>query len=77
MRVKIFIASQCSQCDQAKQYLGDKRIAFEEIDLSRWPEQRETLVQKTGFSMVPQIQIDNQFIVGFDPKKIDELLKEG
>lgn len=71
--IKIFIADGCSQCDKLKNYLQEKSLNFEEVDLSQNQSQRELLIKQTGYSMVPQIQIDDKFIIGFDERKIDEL----
>ena len=68
-KVKIFTALDCPNCDDLKQYLKAKSIDFEEINLSEDKNAAALIVQKTGFSVVPQIQIDEQFIVGFDQQK--------
>ncbi len=75
-KVKIFTTQGCPYCHQAKDYLKSQSIDFEEVDLTSDQKAAAALVQQTGHTAVPQIQIDDQFIIGFDPKKIDELLKE-
>ena len=75
-KVKIFTTPTCPHCVELKDYLNSKSINFEEIDLASDPKAAATLVQKTGYSAVPQIQIDDKFIVGFDRPKIEELLKK-
>lgn len=75
-KVKMFVAAHCTQCDEAKKYLKDKAVAFEEVDLTSNKEATATLAAKTGYSVLPQIQIDNQFVVGFDRQKLEEILKE-
>lgn len=75
-KVKIFTSAGCSHCVEAKNYLASQSIAFEEINLSTDIKAGKKLVKLTGHSVVPQIQIDDQFIIGFDRQKIGELLKE-
>lgn len=75
-KVKIFTTQTCPYCDEAKKYLQSKSIDFEEIDLTTHQAAAASLVQKTGHTAVPQIQIDDKFIIGFDKNKIDETLKE-
>ncbi len=73
--VKIYTTSDCSKCQQAKDYLKDKDVSLEEIDLGKNDQKGAELIQKTGFSALPQIEIDGKYIIGYDPKKIDELLE--
>lgn len=74
--MKIFTTSDCVNCDKAKQYLSSNSIDFEEINLNSDKKMAASLAEKTGYSMVPQIQIDDKFIIGFDQAKIAELLRD-
>lgn len=74
-KVKIYLTQDCSNCQQAKDYLKNKDISLEEIDLGDDNQKATELTQKTGFSALPQIEINGQYIIGYDPKKIDELLE--
>jgi len=58
----------------AKEYLREKGIEFEEIDVSKDEKVAMEMIQKSGQMGVPVIEIDGQIVVGFDKEKIDELL---
>ena len=64
----------CPYCETLKMYLDDNKIEFESIDVSQDDEARKEMIEKTKQMGVPVINIDGQFIVGFNRKKIDELL---
>jgi glutaredoxin 3 len=47
---------------RAKNLLGSKGIAFDEIDISMTPGARQEMVEKTGRTSVPQIFVDGVHI---------------
>ena len=62
-KIVIYTTQYCPYCVQAKRLLNGKGIAFEEIDVSRDPELRNTMVQKAGGRLtVPQIFVDDTYI---------------
>ena len=61
-------------CNQAKEYLSQKGIAFQERDVAQDPSAL-TELKKLGYMTTPVIVIDGAVIVGFDAEKIDAALK--
>jgi len=75
-RVVIYTTPVCYYCVEAKRLLTRKGVKFQEIDVSRDPELRRTMVQKAGGRMtVPQIFVDERHIGDCDG--IYALEKEG
>jgi len=72
--VKIYTTSTCVYCRGAKEYLKDKGIEYEEINLSEHPDRIQEMVQASGQMGVPVILIDGKMIVGFNRGAIDEVL---
>jgi len=58
----------------AKAYLKEKKVAFEDIDVSVNEKQAMAMVKKSGQMGVPQLWIDDEVVVGFDQTLIDNLL---
>ena len=58
-------------CDQAKEYLSQKGIEFQEKDIAQDPSALADL-KKLGYMTTPVIVIDGAVIVGFDSAKIDK-----
>ena len=74
-KVRVFSTTTCPYCVTLKEYLKDNNIVFEDIDVSQNEKAADEMIQKSGQMGVPVIDIDGQFIVGFDKEKISELLK--
>ncbi len=74
-KVIIYTFKTCPFCIRAKRLLNNKRIDYEEIDISNQKEKLKELETKTGCSTVPQIFVDDKFIGGCDD--IVELHKKG
>lgn len=75
-KVKIFSTPSCSYCRAEKEYLKDKKIKFEDIDVSQDQEAANEMIEKTGQMGVPVTIIDNKIvIVGFDREALKKALK--
>lgn len=72
--VKVYSTKTCPHCVRAKEYLEDKNIEFEEIDVSEDQEKAREMVDLTGQMGVPVLVIDGEVIVGFDRAKIQKAL---
>ena len=72
--VIVYSTPTCPFCVRAKQYLKDNKIQFEDIDVSENQDKAQEMIKKSGQMGVPVIEIDGQFIVGFDKEKIKESL---
>ncbi|MCP6718214.1 MAG: NrdH-redoxin [Patescibacteria group bacterium] len=73
-KTRVFSTKVCPYCIVLKQFLNDNKIEFEDLDVSENEEARKEMVEKTKQMGVPVIEIGGQFVIGFDKKKISELL---
>ena len=74
MIVKIYSTPSCPYCFTLKMFLKEKNISFEEIDVSKDKAVADEMIKKSGQIGAPVIQIDDQYVVGFDKEKISKLL---
>ena len=66
-KVTIYTTFMCPYCHAAKELLGRKGAAFEEIDVSYSPALREEMIRKAGGrTTVPQIWIGETHVGGCD-----------
>ena len=80
--VVIYTRPFCGYCERAKALLGDKGVAFEEIEASMDPEARKQMQERSGGRMTyPQIFIGDHHVGGCDDLvaleragKLDDLL---
>ncbi|MCS7197977.1 MAG: NrdH-redoxin [Candidatus Bipolaricaulota bacterium] len=73
-RVVIYTTPTCQHCGIAKQFLAEQGIGFIEYDLSKDHQKMAEIVSRTGRASVPIIEIDGEFIVGFDKNRLAKKL---
>jgi glutaredoxin 3 len=76
MKVTVYSTPTCPYCVMAKNYLAERNIPFEDIDVSADPAKAMEMIKKSGQRGVPVIDIDGNIVIGFDRERIDELLNQ-
>jgi len=74
MKVRVFSTPVCPYCFALKEYLKDSKVEFEDVDVAGNDAAREEMIEKSGQMGVPVVDIDGEFIVGFDKARIKKLL---
>ena len=72
--VRIFSTPTCPYCVAIKEFLKKRGFEYQDIDVSKDEAALAEMVQKTQQYGVPVVDIDGQFIVGFDRAKISKIL---
>ncbi len=73
--VKLYVTPACPYCFTLKEFFKENNIKFEEIDVSEDKKARDEMIKKSGQLGAPVIEINGEFVVGFDKEKITKLLK--
>lgn len=73
-KVTIYSTPTCPYCKQAKEYLNEQKIEFEDIDVAANQDKAQEMIDKSGQMGVPVLDIEGEIIVGFDKEKIDKAL---
>jgi glutaredoxin-like YruB-family protein len=74
--VKIYSTSWCAFCRAAKDYLDKLKVPYKDINVEHDQEAMHYIMGKTGSAGVPQIEIGDQVILGFDRQRLDQALKD-
>lgn len=74
-QVTVYSTTWCGYCHAAKQYFDKMGVTYKDIDVEQDQAAAAFIVDKTKQMGVPVIQIDDEFIVGFDRPKIDAALE--
>ncbi|WP_374718541.1 glutaredoxin family protein [Parageobacillus toebii] len=74
-RVTVYTTTTCPYCVMVKNFLREQGVPFEEVNVQRDPIAARKLVETTGQIGVPQIEIDGQWVIGFDLNAIMQLLQ--
>lgn len=72
--VTVYSTPTCPYCIRLKNYLQQKDIAFNSVDVSGDKIALEKMVSISGQMGVPVVDIDGKIVVGFDKSKLDNLL---
>ena len=73
--IRIFSTPSCPYCVTLKEFLKEHGFEFEDLNVAIDTQAREEMITKSQQMGVPVIEIDGQIIIGFDKKKIVQLLK--
>ena len=73
-KIKIYSTPTCPYCVTLKEFLKEKSIDFEDVNVAEDREAREEMVRKSGQMGVPVVDIDGEIVIGFDKQKISKLL---
>jgi len=73
-KVIIYSTPTCPFCKQVKDYLSEKKIEFEDIDVSVDQDKAQEMIDKSGQMGVPVVDIKGEIITGFDKDKINKVL---
>jgi glutaredoxin-like YruB-family protein len=74
MKIRVFTTPVCPYCVTLKRFLDEKGIQYQEINVLEDKAAQDEMISKTDQVTVPVMDIDGEFIVGFDRKKIVEKL---
>lgn len=73
-KVIVYSTSFCPYCVTLKEFLKKEGVEFEDIDVSQDREAAKEMIDRSGQTGVPVVNIDGQIVVGFDKEKIVNLL---
>jgi len=72
--VVVYTTSWCGWCRKTMAWLNEQGVAYENRDIERNPAWRDELIEKTGGTSIPVVEIDGELIRGFSPDRMAELL---
>lgn len=73
-KLKFYSATWCGDCRRAKEYLREKNISYEEIDIETHPEAVDVIVQARGKRVLPTLEFKGEFMDGnhFNQEKFEK-----
>lgn len=73
--ITVYSTPTCPWCTRAKEFFMQNNVDFEDVDVSKDHAAAMTMVDKSGQMGVPVIDMDGDIIVGFDERRIRNILK--
>lgn len=72
--VIVYSTPSCGYCYTLKSYLQENNIKYEEININKDPEERKKMEELSGQKNIPVTIIGEEIVIGWNKKKIKELL---
>lgn len=70
-KVKVYSTPTCPWCIKVKEYLKEKKVEYEDINVAENEAARNEMIEKSGQMGVPVTDINGKIIVGFDKEALD------
>ena len=74
LKVKIYSTPTCPYCKLAKEFMTEKGIEYEDIDVGTDADAAQEMIKKSGQMGVPIIDVDGKVIIGFDKEQLSKVL---
>jgi glutaredoxin-like YruB-family protein len=74
MEIKVYSTSTCPACEAAKEYLKYKGVTYEEYNVETDETKAMEMINMTGQTGVPVLDINGNILVGFSKQRIDSLI---
>jgi glutaredoxin 3 len=74
--VRLFIKPYCGWCHEAREWLDERGIAYETLDVISDSAARREMLQLSGQSLTPVIDVDGEVLADFDTDQLDNFWKK-
>ena len=71
-RVRLFIKPYCGWCDEARDWLAERGIAYEELDVTADRSARAEMFELTDQTKAPSIDVDGHILADFGAEELEE-----
>ena len=75
-KVRLFIKPFCGWCHEAMDWLEERGIAFETLDVTSNRAAREEMLELSGQTLAPVIEVDGEVLADFDTDQLEEFWKK-
>lgn len=76
-QVTIYTTPTCHFCHMSKEFFTENSVSYTEHDVANDPAQRQEMIDKSGQMGVPVIFVGEEMVIGFDKRRLSELLGIG
>lgn len=75
-KVRLFIKPFCGWCHEAIDWLEDRGVAFDTLDVSSDRAARNEMFELTGQTLAPVIDVDGEILADFDTDQLEVFWKK-
>ena len=73
-QVTVYTTPTCPWCGKVKDFLNEKGVSYQEMDVAKDPAGARQMIERTGQRSVPVTVVGDQTIVGFDREGLERIL---
>jgi glutaredoxin 3 len=74
-RVRLFIKPYCGWCHEAVEWLEQRGIQYETLDVTNDPAARREMYELSGQTLAPTIDVDGEILADFDTGQLEAFWK--
>lgn len=75
-RVRLFIKPYCGWCHEAQDWLEERGIPFESLDVTSDRNARQEMHELSGQTLAPVIDVDGEILADFDTGQLEVFWKK-
>ncbi|MBM3840693.1 MAG: glutaredoxin family protein [Verrucomicrobia bacterium] len=69
-RIRLFVRPYCGWCHEAADWLNERGLEFETLDVAANPDARQEMMQISGQGLAPVIDVDGKVLADFDTDQL-------
>jgi glutaredoxin len=71
-KIRLFVKPYCGWCDEARRWLDNHNVPYEVLDVIADPVARKEMVQLSGQTLAPVIDVDGMVLADFGAEELEE-----
>jgi glutaredoxin 3 len=75
-KIRLFIKPFCGWCHEAKDWLDDREIEYEELDVTSDRAAFNEMKELSGQTLAPVIEVDGEVLADFDTGQLEKFWKK-
>jgi glutaredoxin 3 len=73
--VRLFIKPFCGWCSEAQEWLDERGVSYETLDVTSDPTARREMLSLSGQTLAPVIDVDGEVLADFDTDQLADFWK--
>jgi glutaredoxin 3 len=75
-KIRLFVKPFCGWCHEAKDWLDERGIAYEEVDVIANRRGFQEMIDLSGQTLAPVIEVDGEVLADFDTGQLEKFWKK-
>jgi glutaredoxin len=75
-KIRLFVKPFCGWCDEAKDWLEERGIAYDELDVISDRAAFKEMKELSGQTLAPVIEVDGEVLADFDTDQLEKFWKK-